>query len=82
MRGDLRGPRVVYPSRMMEDKRKEGTYKACETALRGSIMQTARSQYKRSSVFNERGQVQMPGKDSNKSKLNSERSLEQVTLGQ
>jgi hypothetical protein len=50
MRGDLRGPRVVYPSRMMEDKRKEGTYKACETALRGGIMQTARFEYKPSSV--------------------------------
>jgi hypothetical protein len=37
----LRGPRVVYPSRMMENKGKEGTHKACETALRGGIMQTA-----------------------------------------
>jgi hypothetical protein len=39
-RGDLRGPRVVYPSWMVEDKRKEGTQKSCETALRRCLTKT------------------------------------------
>lgn len=45
-RGDLRGPRVVYPSRVKEDRRKEDTQKSCETALLCCVTKTTLSKHK------------------------------------